>query len=362
VAGAILRTLSEPFPLNSHSVAIGVSIGIAMFPNDGRNADTLTKNADIAMYRAKELGRNNYQFHKPSLNAAVSQRLMLESSLGKALENEEFILQYQPIVEIGTGNVTGAEALIRWRKQSGEIVSPAALIPIAEETGLIVKIGEWTVRAACRQMREWADAGTNPPSVAINLSAMQLHRPGLSGCVQASLRKHRVPPSLIELEITETTAMLDDSAASKVLHEISSMGVRIAIDDFGTGYSSLSRLSEFPVNRLKIDRSFICGIPGDGKSMAIARSVIDLGRNLGIKVTAEGVETGEQLAFLRYHGCDEAQGYLFSRPLDPDAFARLPGNFKLPDAGRLITAAIAASASGACGEPAVLCQEARRRR
>jgi EAL domain-containing protein (putative c-di-GMP-specific phosphodiesterase class I) len=273
------------------------------------------KYADIAMYRAKEQGRNTFQFYSDHINVHSLERLTLESQLRGALERDELVLHYQPVLDTKRGDIIGMEALVRWRHREWGLLSPAKFIGIAEETGLIVPIGQWVLRTACTQQRSWIELGLPPIRIAVNLSPRQfVHRHLIDDITQA-LESTRFDPSWLELEITETTVMHNAQRAVALLGELKQMGIRIAIDDFGTGYSSLAYLKRFPINTVKIDRSFVADVPHDPSNTAITQAIIAMTHSLGLKVTAEGVETAEQVSFLREHGCEEMQGYYFSRPL-----------------------------------------------
>jgi diguanylate cyclase (GGDEF)-like protein/PAS domain S-box-containing protein len=314
VAQKIVSALAAPFDLEGHQTYVSASIGIALFPGDGEDPDALIKNADTAMYRAKEQGRDGYQFYLPQMNERLTQRLQIEAQLRGALDRGEFLLHYQPKVSLATGAITGFEALLRW--QRGErLVSPAEFIAVLEETGLIVPVGEWALRSVCEQLKRWEQEGLAVRPVAVNLSARQFQRKGLAAVVGQVLRENRVEPELLELELTETLLMSDAEEAAETLRQLKSLGVRLAVDDFGTGYSSLAYLKRFPINALKIDRAFIRDAVTDPDDAAIALTIISLAHSLKLKVVAEGVETEGQLNFLRSHGCDEMQGYYFARPL-----------------------------------------------
>jgi diguanylate cyclase len=323
VADDLVKILSEPFVVNDHEIPVGVSIGIAVSPPS--KGDRLLKDADAAMYRAKREGGNNHQFYTEEMNVQASERLMLERDLTYALDREELMLHYQPQVDLATGEVVGAEALLRWQHPERGLVQPAAFIPVLEETGRIVPVGEWVLLEACRQASAWHDAGLAPIRIAVNLSARQLGRVSLVYAVGHALEESGLDPGCLELEITESL-LVENSEAGLRSVELLKKGVRglsISIDDFGTGYSSLSRLKALPIERLKIDRSFIDGVTTDPGDAAITETVILLAHRLHLQVTAEGVETAEQLAFLRERGCDEAQGFYFSRPLPAHEFVRL---------------------------------------
>ena len=311
----ILQTVAEPMSIEGHQFYPTCSAGVAAFPADGEDGDTLVKHAEIAMYRAKESGRNNTQFYTPEMNAEALERLKIEGSLRTAVERGEFVLHYQPQVDLRTGLVTGVESLIRWRHPEMGMVPPGRFIGLAEETGLIVPMGAWAIRAACAQAREWQRQGLGPLRVAVNLSARQFYQQDLVSTVAAALRDAGLAPRLLEIELTESLVMTDVERAIAVLRDLHALGVQIAIDDFGTGYSSLSYLKRFPIHVLKIDQSFVRDITDDADDAAIVLSVISLAHALRLQVIAEGVETRDQLAYLRQHGCDHMQGYYFSRPL-----------------------------------------------
>jgi diguanylate cyclase (GGDEF)-like protein len=324
-AEKLLVALTKPHSIDNLDLHITVSIGISIYPQDGQNAETLIKSADTAMYHAKENGRNNYQFFTQDMNARVVARQSLETGLRSALERREFVLHYQPKVDLGTGAVTGAEALIRWQHPERGLVLPADFVPIAEECGLIVPIGRWVVDEACRQSRAWLNAGTQPVPVAVNISAVEFRDKGFVEGVLASLKGTSLDPSALELELTESVLMHDAQSSADVLHELKAKGVQLAVDDFGTGYSSLSYLSRFPVDALKIDQSFVHDITTDPSDATIVTAVINMAKGLNLRVIAEGIETVEQLAFLRGKHCGEGQGYHFSRPVTGAEFANLVG-------------------------------------
>lgn len=323
VAGKILAGIARPFDIFGQEVHVTASVGISIYPEDGKDEQTLMKHADIAMYHAKQEGKNNYQFHTELMNTHSVERAALESSLRGALDRREFQLHYQPKVEIKSGRITGVEALIRWRHPELGDVSPVRFIPIAEETGLIVQIGQWVLRTACLQNKAWQDQGLPRLCVAVNLSARQFSNEDLLVDVASTLKETGLDPAFLELEITESMIMHNVDKAVQLLVKLKSMGVRLAIDDFGTGYSSLSNLKRFPLDTIKVDRTFIGDIPSDADDMAITSAIIAMGRSLALTVVAEGVETEEQLDFLREHACDEYQGYYFSKPIEGRAFAEL---------------------------------------
>jgi diguanylate cyclase (GGDEF)-like protein/PAS domain S-box-containing protein len=323
VSHRIINALREPFVIEGYELHTTTSIGIAIYPQDGEDAEGLMKNADTAMYRAKDHGRNNYSFYTPAMNQLGIERLELENGLRYALERGELLLHYQPRVNITTGRIIGAEALVRWQHPTLGLVSPGKFIPLAEETGLIVPIGEWVLEQACRQNKIWQEKGYPPMHIAVNLSARQFQGQGLVEKVRGVLEATGLEPEYLELEITESITMQDVEFTIRTLHELSSMGIQISIDDFGTGYSSLNYLKRFPIHTLKIDQSFIRESTNDPYNAAIVTTVIYLAQALRLKVIAEGVETVEQLAFLRENRCDEMQGYLFSRPLPTEQFEQM---------------------------------------
>jgi diguanylate cyclase (GGDEF)-like protein/PAS domain S-box-containing protein len=315
VAEKILDSLKLPFRLEGRELYSTASMGISLYPDDGADAETLIKNADTAMYRAKEQGRDNYQLYTPAMNATAVERLALENSLRKALVRDELELYYQPLLDLATGRVHGLEALLRWRHPERGLLAPAEFMPLAEVTGLIVPIGPWVLRTACARARAWQDLGHPHLSMAVNLSARQFQQPDLVAQVKRALEDTGLPPRCLDLEITETNAMQNAEGTINTLRELKSLGVRISIDDFGIGYSSLNYLKRFPIDTLKIDQSFVRDITTDPDDAAIATAVIALAHTLKLRVVAEGVETQEQLAFLAARHCDRMQGYLFSRPL-----------------------------------------------
>ncbi len=323
VAQKVLAGLARPFFLEGQEFLMSASIGISTFPEDGKDAETLLKNADIAMYRAKDQGRNNYQFYSAQMNKHTFERLAMESSLRRAIERNEFLLHYQPKLDLRTGAIAGVEALIRWKHPDWGMVSPAQFIPLAEETGLIVQIGEWVLKTACDQSRSWREQGIPPMRVAVNLSARQFSQKTLVSDVARTLVQSGLTPDCLELEITESLVMHNPEGAAETLHKLKAMGIALSIDDFGTGYSSLAYLKRFPIDCVKIDRSFIKDIPTEADDMAITKGVIALGHSLRLKVVAEGVETVEQQDFLRSNDCDEMQGYLFSKPLPAEEVTAL---------------------------------------
>ena len=323
IAEKVLAALAEPLVLGDHQVFISGSIGVSCYPQDGGDAQILLKNADAAMYQAKERGRNNFQFFSAAMNARALDRLVMKNSLRAALERGELLLHYQPIVDLGSGRLNAVEALLRWRHPEQGLVAPLRFIPLAEESGLIVPIGEWVLRTACAQMKAWQDAGIAPRRMAVNLSARQFRQKHLLQHIEEILRATGLEPKYLELEITESMVMEDPGEAVKLLGQLSDLGVTLAIDDFGTGYSSLSYLKRFPVDFLKIDRSFVREVPQNADDVAIARTIIALARGLGLRVIAEGVETERQRNFLEMEGCEEAQGYLLGKPAEAQDVERL---------------------------------------
>jgi diguanylate cyclase (GGDEF)-like protein len=307
--------IAEPVRLEGHDLRVTSSLGVANYPDDGTDAETLLANADAAMYRAKEMGRDNFQFYTPELNAKMREKFLLQEELRNAVARREFVLHYQPQVDLRTGRVFAVEALIRWNRPTVGVVPPIDFIPMAEETGLIVPIGDWVLHEACRQNKVWQDAGLPPITVCVNVSARQFREKDLIGRVVDALKDSGLDAKYLELELTESLVMQGVELAVATMKKLQGLGVQLAIDDFGTGYSSLSALKNFPVARLKIDKSFINGLPADENDKAVASAVIALGQKLNLRVIAEGVETDDQLAFLRENNCDEMQGYLFSRPI-----------------------------------------------
>ena len=322
-AQKILDALQRPFALEGREVHVSASIGVSLYPQDGESFDALLGHADVAMYRAKDLGRGTYQFFTPAMSAGLKQRVELESQLRHALERDELHLAFQPKVDLASGAITGAEVLLHWSHPGLGIVPPASFIPLAEETGLIVPIGEWVLRTACAQAKAWIDAGLPPVAIAVNVSARQFLHHDIVALVETVLEKSGLPPGLLELELTETLIARDVEKVAATIERLHSAGVRFSIDDFGTGYSNLSQLKRFRVDRLKIDQSFVRNLHTSRNDAAIALAIISLARALDLKVIAEGVETAEQCAFLRKHGCDEIQGYYFGRPVPAEGFAEM---------------------------------------
>jgi diguanylate cyclase (GGDEF)-like protein len=322
VARKLLESIAVSCKVEQYELVITPSIGIAIFPDDGADFETLSKSADTAMYRAKQDGRNTFRFFTPEMQEHSARSLRLEGALRHALARGELELMYQPQLAVADGRVVGAEALLRWNSAELGEVQPGEFIPVAEDSGLIMSIGEWVLRSAARQMKAWLDAGMAPAIMAINLSAVQFRHAHLPDLVARILAEEGLAPEYLEIELTESVAMDDPLAAIAVMDELHARGVRMSIDDFGTGYSSLSYLKRFQVYKLKIDQSFVSDISVDPESKAIVSAVISLASSLGLRTIAEGVETAEQLAFLREQGCDEVQGYHFSRPLSASEFVR----------------------------------------
>jgi len=322
-AESIISLLADPHPVAGHDLNITVSIGISLYPTDGEDAETLIKHADAAMYHAKQNGRDNYQFFKQDMNDRAVERHTLEASLRRALAGQEFVLHYQPKIQLETGAISGAEALIRWQHPQRGLLDPGQFVSIAEECGLIVPIGQWVLREACRQVRAWLDAGLRPALMAINISAVEFRSEGFVEGIRQVLEENRLEPGYLEIELTESVLMRDAESTTDVLQALKAMGVQLAIDDFGTGYSSLSYLKRFPIDTLKIDQSFVHDIASNPDGTTIVSAVIAMGNSLHKRVSAEGVETQAQLTFLRAEHCGEAQGYYFSRPMAAEEYTEL---------------------------------------
>jgi diguanylate cyclase (GGDEF)-like protein/PAS domain S-box-containing protein len=323
VAQDLIDELRPPLLVDGHELTTSASIGLALFPHDGDDADTLVKNAANALSRAKEQGRNHYQFYTDDMNATAFERLMLESRLRKAVEQEELVIHYQPKVSLVDGAILGVEALLRWYHPDLGLIPPAEFIPLAEETGLIVAIGDWVLRTACAQIRRWQQLGHGRLGLAVNISARQFLEKNLVATIAAAVAESGLAAELIELELTESVIMRDAPDAARRLKELTALGLRLAVDDFGTGYSSLGYLRTFPIHSLKIDRSFVRDVDRDPNSAALAQAIIAMAASLRLKVVAEGVETREQLDRLKAFGCQELQGYVFSKPLPPDELLAL---------------------------------------
>lgn len=319
----VLDAVSRPLQLDGRELYVTASLGASVYPRDGEDAESLLQNADTAMYRAKDLGRNTFQSYSGEMNQQLDRRLALLARLRHGVERKEFTLHYQPRVDLRSGRIVGVEALVRWQHPQLGMVSPADFIPLAEESGLIEPIGDWVLRTACLQAKAWRDMGLAPIQMAVNLSARQFRRPGLAAWIAQTLHETQLRGEWLELELTESLLMQDADGAERTMRQIKDLGVSLAIDDFGTGYSSLSYLKRFPVDHLKIDRTFVRDLPAATGDAAIARTVIALGQILSMQVIAEGVETREQAVFLRDEGCDEIQGFYFSRPLSAQACGAL---------------------------------------
>lgn len=319
IAEKLLAAFAEPVAAGTYDLAITASIGIAIYPDDGMDLEALSRCADTAMYRAKQDGRSTYRFFTADMAQHASRYMRLSHALRRALDSDEFRLHYQPQLDLVSGKVVGVEALLRWHTPDLGEVSPAEFIPVAEYSGLIVRLGEWVLRTATRQLRRWMDRGLEPIAMAVNLSAKQFHDSGLFDLVVDAMAQARLPAGSLELELTESTIMNDAPRAAKIMRDLHDRGVRMSIDDFGTGYSSLSYLRQFQVDRLKIDQSFVRGLHAQGDGLAIVTAIIQLSRNLGLRTVAEGVETADQLAILEERGCDEVQGYYFCKPQPPEA-------------------------------------------
>jgi len=317
VAKRLIEITAKPFLVDDTEVTLGASVGISTYPDDAEDAESLLKNADIAMYRAKQEGRGNHQFYSASLNQYSFERLQLETSLRRGLGRKEFRLHYQPKLDVATGRLLSMEALLRWQRPGYGMVSPEQFIPMAEETGLIVPIGNWVLAEVCAQIVDWGKAGLEEQRVAVNLSARQFAGETLIDDIARIVRESGVSPGLLEFELTESMVMRNAEQATATMSALKSMGFRLSIDDFDTGYSSLARLKRFPIDCLKLDRSFVKGLPDDHEDVAIARGVVALAHSLHLSVTAEGVETVAQFNFLKSIGCDEIQGYLVSKPIPP---------------------------------------------
>jgi diguanylate cyclase (GGDEF)-like protein/PAS domain S-box-containing protein len=322
-ARRILAAVAADHFIDRHNLHITTSIGMSVYPDDGADAETLIKNADTAMYQAKENGRQGYQFFEPEMNVRAVERQFIEEALRRALEQHEFALQYQPKINLKTGEITGAEALIRWTHPTRGLISPAQFIPVAEECGLILPIGAWVLREACKQAQAWADAGLRAIGIAVNISALEFRDEGFLERVSAIISETGIDPRYLELELCESVLMKHVESTATILQSLRESGVKVAVDDFGTGYSSLSYLTKFPVDALKIDQSFVRQISTGGDDTTIVKAVISMARSLKLRVIAEGVETREEVALLRAYQCDEAQGYYFSPPVLPQQFAEL---------------------------------------
>jgi diguanylate cyclase (GGDEF)-like protein/PAS domain S-box-containing protein len=322
-AGKILAVLNAPLEIDQHNLRVTASIGVTTYPEDGQETAMLIKNADLAMYQAKENGRNNYQFFEKDMNVRALERQSVEENLSLALDRDELVMHYQPKINLKTGEITGVEALIRWQHPERGLIGPLQFISVAEDCGLMLPIGNWVLRESCRQAKAWQDAGLRPIEMAVNVSSVEFRNEDFLEGVRAILEETGLSPHYLGLELTESVLMQHAEFTVPVLKKLKAMGVRLAIDDFGTGYSSLSYLRQFPIDTLKVDQSFVHGINADTDDATIINAVINMGGNLKHRVIAEGVETVEQVAFLQAHGCDEGQGYYFSHPVPASQFAKL---------------------------------------
>jgi diguanylate cyclase (GGDEF)-like protein/PAS domain S-box-containing protein len=322
IAQLLLSKFREPLIVKDHELFVTASVGIAIFPQDGHEVPTLMASADAASHMCKRLGGNGWYLHNSAINERAVQRLAVEMDLHRALEHSQFFVRYQPLLAVAAEEITAVEALVRWQHPTRGELQPATFLEAAEETGLIIGIGEQVIDSACAQARQWLTEGWESAKISVNLSARQFEHPGLIKLIDHAVLKHRLPPSVLELEITEATALRDLHRSVQILAELRSRGVRVAIDDFGIGYSSLAYLKQLPVSALKIDKTFLTGVP-EGRDTAIVAAVIAMGHALGLTVIAEGVETPEQMAFLREHNCDVCQGFLFSRPISAEEITRL---------------------------------------
>ncbi|MFO0754254.1 MAG: EAL domain-containing protein [Thermodesulfovibrionales bacterium] len=323
IAEKIAGIFKAPFLIDGHELHITASIGISIYPEDGALAESLLKNADIAMYHAKDQGRNNFQFYNPALNIRTLERIHLENRLRQTVEHGELVVHYQPQVNIKTGRMVGAEALVRWRHPELGLLTPRQFIPVAEEAGIIISIDQWVLRTACSQLTRWLAAGCPPIYISTNLSARQFQQPNLAETIAQILEETGLPPGSLGIEITETLAMQDTELTARNLNRLNTLGITFSIDDFGTGYSSLSYLKKLPLHKLKIDKSFISDLTEDPDYRSIVNAIIAMAHSLKLEVVAEGVETEEQAAFLQANNCDEIQGYFFSKPVPADEFERM---------------------------------------
>ncbi len=323
VIDKLIGSIANPYDLSGHVMHVTTSVGVSVYPQDGNDSETLIRNADTAMYQAKEAGRNDYRFFTQEMNHAIAKRVGLENKLRNALEKGELLLHYQPKVDLRSGEIIAAEALVRWQHPEDGLISPAEFIPIAEDTGLIVPLGEWVLNEACRQNQEWRETGLRKIAMAVNLSPVQFQGHEVIDAILAALARSGMPASALELEITESAMMRDPDQAITLLNKINGFGIKVSIDDFGTGYSSLSHLKKFPIDELKVDQSFVRDLSIDKDDAAIVIAVIGMAKSLGLSVIAEGVETIQQLRFLEMLECDKIQGYYFSKPLPAAEFRKL---------------------------------------
>lgn len=322
-ADRLLEAFLSPFEIDGRELFVTASVGIALHPGDGNTAEELIQHADVAMYHAKNLGKNNFQFFTDEINSRVHERMMMETMLRRALERGEYVLHYQPQIAMPEGRVAGLEALLRWRPEGERVIGPSVFIPVLEETGLIVPVGEWVLRTACAQFKAWRDQGLPPFCLSVNISARQFQEPDLADTILAILRDTGFDPQYLRLELTESLLMGDVEQIASKLKGLSDLGISLSIDDFGTGYSSLSYLQQLPISELKIDRSFVRNLPHSSNDAAIVNTIIGMARSLNMNVVAEGVERDEQLEFLARQSCQEIQGFFFSRPLPAEAIGSL---------------------------------------
>ena len=350
VANKIKAVLRSPFLLDAHEVVVTASIGITIYPDDAEDPDTLIKYADTAMYRAKQAGRDTFRFFTAQMNIEVLARLDLETALRKALEHDEFVLHYQPKIDIASGMVTGVEALLRWQRPGFGLIAPGAFITVLEETGMILAVGRWVIATACRQIRSWLDSSIGALQISVNVAGRQFIDGEVAAEVRAVLDEHRIPPALLELELTESSLMADTERTIACMRELKACGVAISIDDFGTGFSSLAYLCRFPIDKLKIDIAFVRHIVTNPDDATIVRTIIQMAHSLKLSVIAEGVETAAQLAYLREHQCDQIQGYFFSPPLPVDLLEQLLQNQGCSGTGGHDVTALRATAMTAQGD------------
>jgi EAL domain-containing protein (putative c-di-GMP-specific phosphodiesterase class I) len=318
--------VQRPVSHEDHELYVSASVGISLYPQDGQNADILLQNADAAMYKAKHEGRSNFQFYTADMTELAFERVLMEDHLHRALEREQFVVYYQSQIDLLTGKLIGLEALVRWQHPELGLLLPTNFIPLAEDTGLILPLGRWVLQTACRQIAEWHEADLYAGRIAVNLTGNQLKNDKVIPTIEQILEENSCQPDWLELEITESVIMEQHGRSFNILQQLNDHGIELAIDDFGTGYSSLAHLKRLPVSRLKIDRSFIRDIPQDSSNKAIARAVIAMGKSMGLRVIAEGVETNEQKTFLAAERCDEIQGYLNGRPLPADLMTQVLRN------------------------------------
>lgn len=323
VLDKLLKVLTEPFHIDEHEFRLSASIGVSIYPKHGKDPDTLLKNADAAMYRAKDYGRNNFQFYTEDMNIRIASRLAMESDLHKALERGEFLLHYQPILDLETGNIISNEALLRWQHPKLGLVPPQDFIPLAEETGFLIPLGEWILKEACIQNKKWQVQGFEPIAIAVNVSGYQIKQRSITETIYETLKVSGLEAKYLELEFTETVIIENADKARMMMHDFKEQGIKLIIDDFGTGYSSLSYLQHFPIDKIKIDRSFVSYISTNINDTAIILAIINMARALNMRVIAEGVENADQLEFLQKHKCDEIQGFYFSRPQSADAMTEI---------------------------------------